>query len=89
MTGSGTSYIAQQAANWLGMSQSAAAAPTQLGAVNVDPVVAQEQHIQQRMQQVQSMEAIKRPSNVLVLGLGVVLTYAGLASRAGRAKTTK
>jgi len=82
----GSSLIAQQAINWLGVAPGSA--PTQLGAVNVDPVLAQEQHLQTRMQQTESMEAVKRPSNLLVLLGTAVLTYACLASK-GRAPTTR
>lgn len=86
MARTGTSFVAQQAANWLGVTPGAS--PTQLGAVAVDPVVAQEQYLQTRMQQTESMEAVKRPSNALVLLGSAVLTYVCLVSK-GRTATTR
>ena len=82
---SGTSLIAQQAINWLGVAPGAPA--QQLGVANIDPVVAQEQYLQTRMQQTESMESLKRPSNVLTLIGTAVLTFGLLASKSRKPTT--
>ena len=69
----GSSLIAQQVAGWLGVAPGAA--PAQLGVAHIDPVAAMEQQLQTQMQQTESMEALKRPSNAVTLVGAAVITF--------------
>ena len=59
MAGSGTSFIAQQAVNWLGVAP--VTAPQQLGASVVDPVRAQEQRLATKMQTTDTVRTLTTP----------------------------
>ena len=72
MASPGTSFMAQQAAAWLGVLPDSA--PQQLGAAAVDPVQAQEQRLATKMQTTDTVRTLTTPLTAASVIGGFMLT---------------